>query len=59
MWLNHLHAVAAGARLPPVRIVAICTNELIFPVGCSIVIYFVARLAGRPSAIERLAAGGG
>lgn len=59
LWLNHVHAMAAGAPLPAVRIAAIGTNELIFPVGCSIVIYFVARLADRTSAIERLAAGGG
>lgn len=59
LWLNHLGAVATGSALPVPRIAAICTNELIFPMGCAIVIYFVARFADRPSAIERLAAGGG
>jgi hypothetical protein len=42
-----------------VRVAAICVNELVFPAGCAVVIYFVARFADRPSAIERLAAGGG
>lgn len=59
LWLNHAHAVAAGSAMPTVRVVAICVNELIFPVGCAVVIYFVARLADRTSAIDRLAAGGG
>jgi hypothetical protein len=59
LWLNHAHAAAAGAALPTARIAAICVNELVFPVGCAVVIYFVARFADRPSALERLAAGGG
>lgn len=59
LWLNHVHAAAAGAALPAVRVAAICVNELVFPVGCAVVIYFVARFADRPSALERLAAGGG
>lgn len=59
LWLNHVHAVAAGSAMPAARVAAICVNELLFPVGCAIVIYFVARFADRHSALERLAAGGG
>jgi len=59
LWLNHSHAVAAGSAMPAARVAAICANELMFPVGCAIVIYFVARFADRRSALERLAAGGG
>jgi hypothetical protein len=59
LLLNHMHAAAAGAGLPVARIVAICVNELLFPIGCATVIYYVARFADRRSAIERLAAGGG
>ncbi len=59
LMLNHVHASSTGGGLPAVRIVAICVNELLFPIGCATVIYFVARFADRRSAIERLAAGGG
>jgi hypothetical protein len=59
LWLNHSHAVAAGTVVPAARVAAICVNELLFPAGCAIVIYFVARFADRWSALERLAAGGG
>jgi len=59
LWLNHAHAAATGAALPAARIAAICMNELLFPAGCAIVIYFVARFADRTSALERLAGGGG
>ncbi len=59
LLLNYMHASAAGGGLPAARIVAIGVNELLFPIGCATVIYFVARFADRRSAIERLAAGGG
>ena len=59
LLLNYLHASAAGAVLPAARIVAICVNEFLFPIGCATVIYYIARFADRRSAIERLAAGGG
>jgi hypothetical protein len=59
LLLNYLHASAAGSGLPPVRIVAIGVNELLFPIGCATVIYYVARCADQRSAIERLVAGGG
>lgn len=59
LWLNHSHSVAAGSTMPAARAAAICVNELLFPVGCAVVIYFVARFADRWSALERLAAGGG
>lgn len=59
LLLNYMHASATGAGLPVARIVAICVNELLFPIGCATVIYYVARFADRRSAIERLAAGGG
>lgn len=59
LFLNHMHATAAGSALPFARIVAISVNELLFPIGCATVIYYVARFADRRSAIERLAAGGG
>jgi len=59
LLLNYMHASAAGGGLPAARIAAICVNELLFPIGCATVIYFVARFADRRSAVERLAAGGG
>lgn len=59
LWLNFQHAAAAGTALPAARIAAVCVNEILFPIGCAIVIYFVARYADRSSALERLAAGGG
>jgi len=59
LLLNYMHASTAGGGLPAARIVAICVNELLFPVGCATVIYYVARFADRRSAVERLAAGGG
>jgi hypothetical protein len=59
LWLNFQQAAVTGVPLPAARIVAICVNEIAFPVGCAVVIYFVARFADRTSALERLAAGGG
>jgi hypothetical protein len=59
LWLNHVHVAATGGTLPAARVAAICVNELLFPAGCAIVIYFVARFADRTSALERLAGGGG
>jgi hypothetical protein len=59
LWLNAAHAAATGATLAPPRVAAICVNELLFPVGCAVVIYFIVRFADRHSALERLASGGG
>jgi hypothetical protein len=51
--------VAHGAPMPPPKTVGLVLNELVFPVGCSMVIYWVARLADSTSALERAIAGGG
>jgi hypothetical protein len=57
LWL--MSNAAAGAGLPVARIAATTANEFIFPLGCSMVIYWVARLSDHASAKERLASGGG
>jgi hypothetical protein len=56
LWLM---SNSAGAALPAARIAATTANEFIFPLGCSMVIYWVARLSDHASAKERLASGGG
>jgi hypothetical protein len=58
LWLN-MAGLAPGAVMPPPRIAATTVNEFIFPVGCSLVIYWVAKLSDRVSARERLVSGGG
>lgn len=55
--LNLWHA--EGHALPLPKLVGMTINELIFPAGCSVVVYFIARLTDRGSAMERLVAGGG
>ncbi len=56
LWLN-MHGMAAGAALPLPRVAATVANEFIFPIGCSLVIYWVARLSDLASARERIVAG--
>ncbi len=53
MWLNQ----ASGAPMPTPKIAAIAANELLFPMGCSLVIYWVAKLSDTASARERIFAG--
>jgi hypothetical protein len=53
-----LNMAAAAAALPPPRIAGTIANEFIFPMGCSMVIYLVAKLSDRASARERLVSGG-
>jgi hypothetical protein len=48
-----------AAPLPLPKLAALCINELFFPVGCSLVVYFVTRLADPRAALERVVAGGG
>lgn len=55
--LHLLHAPAAG--VPLVKLVSLAVNEILFPVGCSVVIYFLAQFADRNAAVARLVAGGG
>lgn len=55
--LNLAHA--AGASIPAPKAVGLLLNEIVFPLGCSLVIYFVAVLSDRDSAMERVVAGGG
>lgn len=57
LGLNLMHA--QGHALPLPKLVGTMVNELIFPAGCSVVIYFIARLSDRGSAMERVVAGGG
>lgn len=55
--LNLAHAGAAS--IPPPKAVGLMLNEFVFPLGCSLVIYYVAFLSDRGSAMERVVAGGG
>lgn len=57
LGLNLMHA--DGHTLPLPKVVGTIVNELIFPAGCSVVIYFIARLSDRDTAMERIVAGGG
>lgn len=43
----NLMNLAPGAQLPPPRLAGVLANELVFPVGCSLVIYWVSQLSGR------------
>jgi hypothetical protein len=53
LWLNF----NSGGAMPTPKIAATATNEFIFPVGCSLVIYWVAKLSDLASARERIVAG--
>ena len=55
--LNLVHA--NGAAIPAPKALGMMLNEMVFPLGCSLVIYFVASLSDRDSAMERMVAGGG
>lgn len=57
LGLSLWHAVDHALPLP--KLVGMMVNELIFPAGCSVVVYFIARLSDRGSAMERVVAGGG
>jgi hypothetical protein len=57
LWLN-MQSLAAGAALPTPRIAATAANEFIFPLGCSLVIYWIAKLSDHTGARERLMSGG-
>lgn len=54
-----LNQSAATAPMPSPKVAAILINEMLFPLGCSIVIYWVAKLSGSGSAMERVVSGGG
>lgn len=56
VWLN-MQSMANGAPLPPPRLWATVVNEFIFPLGCSLVIFAVAKLSDHASARERIVAG--
>ncbi|MDP3738820.1 MAG: hypothetical protein Q8R02_15605 [Hyphomonadaceae bacterium] len=56
VWLN-MQSMANGAPLPPPRLWATVVNEFIFPIGCSLVIFAVAKLSDQASARERIVAG--
>jgi hypothetical protein len=53
LWLSF----NSGGAMPAPRIAATATNEFIFPIGCSLVIYWVAKLSDLASARERIVAG--
>ncbi len=53
--LNIMHS----ATLPTPKVVGLVLNEFVFPMGCSLVIYAVAKLSDPGSAMERAIAGGG
>lgn len=57
LGLNMLHA--ESATLPTPRLLGVLINEMMFPIGCSLVIYYVAYLSDRASAMERVVSGGG
>jgi hypothetical protein len=52
VWLIFLNA-APGAVVPPPRVAGTAINELIFPMGCSMVLYWVSQLATRGAAFAR------
>jgi hypothetical protein len=52
VWLLFLNA-APGAAVPPPRVAGTAVNELIFPMGCSMVLYWVSQLATRGAAFAR------
>lgn len=52
--LNYVHG-----PVPTPKAVGVTLNELVFPIGCSMVIYWVAKLTDRTGAMERVIAGGG
>ena len=56
VWLN-VQGMPNGAPLPPPRLWATIVNELIFPIGCSLVIFALAKLSDPASARERIVAG--
>jgi hypothetical protein len=49
----------AQGPAPTPKLIGLVLNELVFPVGCSLVIYWVAKLTDRTGAMERMIAGGG
>jgi hypothetical protein len=53
LWLNF----SSGGQMPTPKVAATATNEFIFPIGCSLVIYWVAKLSDLASARERIVAG--
>jgi len=53
LWLNF----NSGGQMPTPKVAATATNEFIFPIGCSLVIYWVAKLSDLASARERIVAG--
>ncbi len=52
VWLLFFNA-APGAAVPTPRVVGTAINELIFPIGCSMVLYWVTQLGMRGAAIAR------
>lgn len=52
VWLLFFNA-APGAAVPTPRVVGTAINELIFPMGCSMVLYWVTQLGMRGAAIAR------
>lgn len=52
VWLIFLNA-APGAAVPVPRVAGTAINELIFPMGCSMVLYWVSQLAMRGAAMAR------
>lgn len=52
VWLLFLNA-APGATVPTPRVAGTTINELIFPMGCSMVIYWVTQLGMRGAAMAR------
>lgn len=54
-----LNLTQSPQPLPSPKIIGIALNEFVFPMGCSMVIYWIARLSDPQSALERAIAGGG
>lgn len=55
--LNMQNAANAGKALPFPAIAGIASNEFIFPIGCSLVIYAVQKLRGHVDVVQKRAAG--
>lgn len=52
--LNLQHAAGLGKPMPFPAVAGLATNEFVFPIGCSLVIYAVQRLRGHIDVVHKL-----
>jgi hypothetical protein len=51
--LNLQNAAASGKPMPFPAVAGLATNEFVFPIGCSLVIYAVQRLRGHVESVQK------